>query len=272
MVVFNHEIGLKLCRLAELVYDDEAAARAAGGEMGLALVKWSWRGQGATRAGLWKDKRNVYLTFCGTNDWVDLLDHISIVPLPHRWGRIHGGFRSALKRVEDEVVEAVMRLMGAGDRALWITGHSLGGALAMLMAARFHFEKIDIAGLYTFGQPKTGDEDFKRHYDAALGDRTWRVVHRNDPVPDFMRMLFRHAGIFYGLGKKSRRRIKHPGRKGTHRYGQTRVSSIPDHTIAKYHAELAKDAADPVAFRRSYEKVCDMLDAVRRDQYVSFIQ
>lgn len=29
---------------------------------------------------------------------------------------------------------------------------------------------------------------------------------------------------------------------------------------------------DTVAFRRSYEKVCDMLDAVRRDQYVSFIQ
>lgn len=34
----------------------------------------------------------------------------------------------------------------------------------------------------------------------------------------------------------------------------------------------AMGAADPVAFRRSYEKVCDMLDAVRRDQYVSFIQ
>jgi hypothetical protein len=29
---------------------------------------------------------------------------------------------------------------------------------------------------------------------------------------------------------------------------------------------------DPVMFRRSYGKVCDMLDAVRRDQYVSFIQ
>lgn len=29
---------------------------------------------------------------------------------------------------------------------------------------------------------------------------------------------------------------------------------------------------DPVFFRRSYEKLCDMLDAVRRDQYVSFIQ
>ena len=29
---------------------------------------------------------------------------------------------------------------------------------------------------------------------------------------------------------------------------------------------------DPVAFRHSYEKLCDMIDAVRRDQFVSFIQ
>jgi len=42
---------------------------------------------------------------------------------------------------------------------------------------------------------------------------------------------------------------------------RTDFSSIP--SVKRVH---------PVAFRRSYEKVCDMLDAVRRDQYVSFIQ
>jgi 5-methylcytosine-specific restriction protein B len=36
--------------------------------------------------------------------------------------------------------------------------------------------------------------------------------------------------------------------------------------------ELPKQGTDPVSFRQSYEKLCDMLDAVRRDQYVSFIQ
>ncbi len=36
--------------------------------------------------------------------------------------------------------------------------------------------------------------------------------------------------------------------------------------------EPGDKSKDPVMFRRSYGKVCDMLDAVRRDQYVSFIQ
>jgi hypothetical protein len=35
---------------------------------------------------------------------------------------------------------------------------------------------------------------------------------------------------------------------------------------------ILKSDQDPAVFDRSYEKLCDMLDAVRRDQYVSFIQ
>jgi 5-methylcytosine-specific restriction protein B len=47
------------------------------------------------------------------------------------------------------------------------------------------------------------------------------------------------------------------------------LSAIP---AVKRVVRPADGEKDKVAFRQSYEKLCDMLDAVRRDQYVSFIQ
>jgi hypothetical protein len=69
-------------------------------------------------------------------------------------------------------------------KLVWITGHSLGGALATMAAARLVGEGVlrpeQIGGIYTFGQPRVGDAHFAQAY--ALGARHFRVVHDNDVV------------------------------------------------------------------------------------------
>lgn len=136
------------------------------------------------------------------------------------------------------MLSVVSGTMRGADRALWITGHSLGGALAILMAARLYESDIDVTGVCTFGQPKTGDSKFKHHYDRALGGRTWRVVYRNDPVPRWMGAIFRHHGTYHGLGKATRCNVMHPGKKGPQRCGDAQISSIADHRISAYCAAL----------------------------------
>jgi hypothetical protein len=61
-------------------------------------------------------------------------------------------------------------------RRVWITGHSLGGALGSLC-----FSAVPAAtGLYTFGSPRVGDKE----YVETLGARpVYRVEHARDPVP-----------------------------------------------------------------------------------------
>lgn len=98
---FNHPMAIRLCRLAELVYGDSREAKRAGEASGMSLVKWSWRNQGATHAALWEDAKAVYLAFCGTNDWTDMLTNVSFLPLSHDWGRVHRGFLAAVQRVEN---------------------------------------------------------------------------------------------------------------------------------------------------------------------------
>jgi hypothetical protein len=74
-------------------------------------------------------------------------------------------------------------------KALYITGHSLGGALAVLAAALIHSDSTlaplrgALRGVYTFGQPMVGDANFAKEFQPRFGDMLFRHVYRRDVVP-----------------------------------------------------------------------------------------
>ena len=106
----------------------------------------------------------------------------------HGPGEVHGGFAGALDAVWGVTFangEALPhRLVNRGPRTVWITGHSLGGALAELCAARASFaHSVPIRGVYTFGQPRVGDKTFADAVSARLGSVIFRFVNDKDIVP-----------------------------------------------------------------------------------------
>ena len=77
-------------------------------------------------------------------------------------------------------------------KSVFVTGHSLGGANATLMALRLHYESdIDVEGLVTFGAPKVGDSGMKATCQGdnkngkELEDATTRWCVHGDPAPTF---------------------------------------------------------------------------------------
>jgi pimeloyl-ACP methyl ester carboxylesterase len=110
--------------------------------------------------------------------------------------RVHRGFYEAMESVRADLKAVVEE---AHYQRLWLTGHSLGGALAML-CARAWDGAVD--GVYTFGQPRAGDAAFRDDYNDRLGDRTFRVIHADDIVARVPWLLgaYRHAGheVFFG--------------------------------------------------------------------------
>jgi triacylglycerol lipase len=103
-------------------------------------------------------------------------------------GQIHIGFRNAVDSVYSQI-ETTLKQWSGGGRTLWITGHSLGGALAMLTAAYLRFPADPtmtlprpFAGLYTFGQPRVGNVQFCDVCAADFGSFYFRYVNDQDIV------------------------------------------------------------------------------------------
>jgi triacylglycerol lipase len=115
-------------------------------------------------------------------------------------GRIHGGFRSAYDSVGREIEETVLKLK---DTPLYITGHSLGAALATVATQRLeHNPRIRkiISACYTFGSPRVGDQ----HYDIEFKSPIYRVVNTTDIVTviPLLAMGYIHIGDVRFLGSR----------------------------------------------------------------------
>ncbi|WP_438015459.1 hypothetical protein WMF18_31930 [Sorangium sp. So ce315] len=94
--------------------------------------------------------------------------------------------------------------------ALYITGHSLGGGLAVLAAAliqddeAFKALKSKLRGIYTFGQPMVGDSTFDRAHKDIFDKMLFRHVYRRDIVPRLPPLTmgkFVHNGLQYNSTK-----------------------------------------------------------------------
>jgi len=89
-------------------------------------------------------------------------------------GNMHEGFHTAYMSVHKEIGE---RLKGYEDLPLYITGHSLGGALAVV--ATWYQSSARLAACYTFGAPRVGDDGLIDRFRTPI----YRIVNGPDPVP-----------------------------------------------------------------------------------------
>ena len=102
---------------------------------------------------------------------------------------VHAGFNQALKDVWTALnKELEDREIFSRGLPIWLSGHSLGGALAALAALAFTHEfagkrSNTIAALHTFGQPRVGDAECALALDNALPSRYFRSINNRDIVP-----------------------------------------------------------------------------------------
>jgi len=93
---------------------------------------------------------------------------------------VHRGFQSALNRVWDQVRRQLSQYrLERPEAEICLTGHSLGGALALLAYSRVPDPKISA---FTFGCPRVGDSGFARRVAANPGRGHYRFVNEDDLV------------------------------------------------------------------------------------------
>jgi len=170
------KLTVELCRLAY-----RSAANAAAGCAALGLEGFRFfDGGNSTQAFVCNDAEQRFLAFRGTEsrnprDW--MVD-ARFGPLPAALGSVHSGFNAALGEIWDDVRGE----LGGVALPLTVTGHSLGGGLAILAAARLADGGVPPATVYVYGCPRPGLGDFRDACDAVMRDRTYRVINHIDIV------------------------------------------------------------------------------------------
>ena len=144
------------------------------------------------------------LAFRGTepDNAVSWLTDADVVQRNLGEGLVHQGFYLNLRAIWDELADSFSDALGPnahGERershatppaaleSLYLTGHSLGGAMAVLAAAKltadFPTLKNVLKGVYTFGQPAVGDRAFVDQFAPSFGDRLFRHNFGRDLIP-----------------------------------------------------------------------------------------
>lgn len=180
-----------LAHCAQAVYKDDSECKAVLADMDSEIVKdirfFKSRKTG-TEGFIAGDQEKIIIAFRGTSEIKDWLTDAASIQ--KSWssilniGKVHSGFFDSLNSVWSLIMEHLQELQ-TKDQRIWITGHSLGGALAALTYAtlRLQSPKYELAGAYTFGQPRIGDQVMCQAFDADSKHHFFRVVNNNDIVP-----------------------------------------------------------------------------------------
>jgi hypothetical protein len=112
---------------------------------------------------------------------------ITQVPYPfvEGGGMTEQGFTSLYSQVSDSIIQKIDALINTGSfSTLYVTGHSLGGALAVLAVPDIMVNLSPMVTLWmcNFAGPRVGDAQFSALYDSTI-NTSRRVVNTNDLVP-----------------------------------------------------------------------------------------
>lgn len=121
-------------------------------------------------------------------------------PLLHskawRWSKVHKGFAVAYAAVAPMLLSTVKRLQEERRRPVFITGHSLGGALATICSLdlnlRLGITRREVF-VSTFGAPRVGNRQFSSLYNDIVPIH-WRIVVGPDVVAKLPKVGFTHVG------------------------------------------------------------------------------
>ncbi|CAI8601910.1 unnamed protein product [Vicia faba] len=168
-----------------------------------------------TQVAVWRDsvRRRLVIAFRGTEQtaWKDFATDLMVIPAglnPERIGgdfkqevQVHRGFLSAYDSVRTRIISLIELAIGYVDDnsefthkwQIYMTGHSLGGALAILLALELSSNQLAKRGavsitMYNFGSPRVGNKRFAKVYNKNVKD-SWRIVNHKDIIPTMGRFM-----------------------------------------------------------------------------------
>ena len=131
---------------------------------------------------IFENSTTIVLAFRGTNDIKDFFADINMTSQYTNKGTVHYGFYREYRKLEPLFQE----ILNSTTKQIYCTGHSLGGALAIITSSEY-----PVKAVVTFGAPKVGSNDF---CNACSDIHHIRWVNGGDKITRLPISKFSHFG------------------------------------------------------------------------------
>jgi triacylglycerol lipase len=160
----------------------------------------------SAQAALVEHSNYICLAFRGTDEISDWLDNLNIFSEKVLFGEFHRGFWKSLDDVWGPLFAEYQQLRQNKRRPLFLTGHSLGGAMAAVAAARLIHSDLPFTSVYTFGQPRTMTLATARIFNVEAKSKFFRFQNNNDIVTRIPARLmgYSHVGSYLYISEEKK--------------------------------------------------------------------
>lgn len=150
--------------------------------------------EGSQAYGFKRDADTAVIAFRGTDPHIN--DIVANLMVWHdnsvTQGDVHTGFKRELDKIYPALLKWIKSRAINKTTTVYVTGHSLGGAMASLCAARLHNEGYNVI-LYTYGSPRVGDKKWASQFESI---EVYRFINCNDIVT-----VVPPHGLYHHIGK-----------------------------------------------------------------------
>tara|TARA_B100000073_G_C23670515_1_gene548414 strand:- start:329 stop:1132 length:804 start_codon:yes stop_codon:yes gene_type:complete len=126
---------------------------------------------------------SLFVSFRGSIDilnWIDDIQIQQIKPYDNQSIEVEKGFYKAYQYLKSDVMNSLNNMKTVySTKKLLLTGHSLGAAIATLMAFDVLHDYQVL--LYTYGSPRIGNKYFTKSFENVY--EMYRITHYYDIVP-----------------------------------------------------------------------------------------
>ena len=150
--------------------------------------------------------------------------------------KLHRGFRDAAESIYGDIKRNYEL-----DHTVFLTGHSLGGAVAQIIGMWLHKKGYNVQ-IFTYGSPKVSTTF------TFNEPNHWRVVDRSDPVPFLPPIPYVHSGVVIDIDTLSW--------SENHEEGDILQTDGLDHSIKDY-LDVLYNHSDCDAKCRGSQKIRD---------------
>jgi len=181
------DTALLMAKLAQSAYEDDNRQLF----IGLGFTSYKFLDNDGAQGHSGSNDSEVLITCRGTepNRVNDLMADLNTIPKRNGPGWVHEGFRKEGRKILPLIIDWVKANPG---KDIFVTGHSLGAAMALYVTQELEFAGYTVNKLFTFGQPRLGNHS----YVESIRTPHWRFVNCNDIVTHVppAAMQFRHHG------------------------------------------------------------------------------